>query len=65
MSREVFLANNGPVENTIKELCALVRCFQVASKTSLSREQQSRDLISETIKSGAESMTQFNDMYFS
>ena len=30
----------------------------------ISREQQSRDLISETIESGAESMTQLNDMYF-
>ena len=30
----------------------------------ISREQQSRDLISETIKSGAESMTQLNDKYF-
>ena len=30
----------------------------------ISREQQPRDLISETIKGGAESMTQPNDMYF-
>ena len=30
----------------------------------ISREQQSRDLTSETIESGAESMTQLNDKYF-
>ena len=34
VSSEVFLANSGPVENMNKELCGLVRCFQVASKTS-------------------------------
>ena len=34
VSSEVFFANNGPVENMNKELCGLVRCFQVASKTS-------------------------------
>ena len=31
---EVFLTNDGPVENMNKELCGLVRCFQVASKTT-------------------------------
>ena len=34
VSSEVFFANNGPVENLNKELCGLVRCFQIASKTS-------------------------------
>ena len=34
VSSEVFLANNDPVKNLNKELCGLVRCFQVASKTS-------------------------------
>ena len=63
MSSEVFFANNGPGENMSKEVCGLVRCFQVASKTSPG-EQHSRDLISETIESGAESMTQLNDKYF-
>ena len=64
VSSEVFLANNGPVENMNKELCGLVRCSQVASKTSPGSSKQSRDLISETIKSGAESMTQLNDKHF-
>ena len=34
VSSEVFFVNNGPVKNLNKELCGLVRCFQVASKTS-------------------------------
>ena len=34
VSSEVFLANNDPVKNLNKELCGLVRCYQVASKTS-------------------------------
>ena len=42
-----------------KELCGLVRCFQVASKTSPGK-QQSRDLISETMEPRA--LRQF--MYF-
>ena len=46
-----------------KELCGLVRCFP-SREQDISKEQQPRDLINETIKSGDESMTQLNDKYF-
>ena len=52
VSTEVFFAIKSPVENFNKELCGLVRCLQVASKTSPG--SSSPEITSATIKRGAE-----------